>query len=292
MDTLATESLFGGISEVRLPSCEFDFGGGVSISPAEAHLMRPYLMTYRRPESSFPAIMSSKGSFGFDIVGEICIPASFDTDEWFDQPNSVWWLAALIRLRATPMLRVPVLSNASFATIALNKGQSFWPVEVEAERRRLVLDPDAPSEVKDDDLVWVRNHWRSGGRLMRETREFNVLFQAFDQTSFSRDPLLALLLMWSALEGMFSPARTELRFRIAANIATFLEPPGEGRALLQKSCAKLYDARSAAAHGRPEAATEPLVATYALLRRVLIKILESNEVPSPAAMEEALLYGR
>jgi len=55
---------------------------------------------------------------------------------------------------------------------------------------------------------------------MRQKREFNILFQAFDQSAHARDPLLALLLMWSSLESMFSPARTELRFRVSRTETT------------------------------------------------------------------------
>jgi hypothetical protein len=195
-----TESnLYAGIAEVLVPEGTFQFGEGVTLAPAHAHLMRPFLMTFRRPDSSFPGMMSASGSFGFDVVAEFFFPKEFQRNPWFDRLNSVWWLTALLRLRATPLFRVPVLSNASFSALALSSKQSFWPVELEAERTRLLLEPNAPDSVSTHDLIWVREHWLSAARLMHESREFNVLFQAFDQSSFARDPLLALLLMWSAL---------------------------------------------------------------------------------------------
>jgi hypothetical protein len=48
---------------------------------------------------------------------------------------------------------------------------------------------------------------------------------------------------------MFSPARSLLKLRVSALIASYLEPPGASRQLLQQHVARLYDARSVAAHG-------------------------------------------
>jgi hypothetical protein len=284
--------IYAGIAHVKVPCETFDFGGGVTVSAAGAHLMRPFLITHRAPESSFPAIMNASGSFGFDIVAQIHISESFSAVAWLDLPKTVWWFAALLRMKATPRLRVPVVSNVSFSAIASTCNQQFWPIEPEAERTWLILDPAASGIIPIESLAWVRDHWRSAGLLMRSSREFNVLFEAFDQSAQARDPMLALLLMWSALETMFSPARSELRFRVSTNIACYLEPPGEARASLQRSCAKLYDTRSAAAHGRPELAHQPLFDTYALLKRIIMRIIESDHVPNPSELEEALFHGR
>lgn len=284
------KNLYGGISEVSFPPHQFDFGEGVVISPTKAHLMRPFLMTFERPETSFPAMQNASGSFGFDIVAEIKIPAEFNLPDWFDRPNTIWWLAALIRLRTTSQLRIPVLSSESFSN-ALNVKSSFWPVEPESENSRLLLDPISKGSISDDDLNWVRRHWITGGRLMRTSHEFNLAFQAFDQSTFTRDPTLALLLLWSALEPLFSPAKAELRFRISANIATFLEHAGSKRAALQKEIAKLYDARSAAAHGGSQQALKPLTETYTLMRRILLRMVDGNRVPTIAEIEASLFGG-
>jgi hypothetical protein len=280
--------LYGGISDVIVPSAMFEFGYGVTLAPTKAHFMRPCLMTFERPEASFPAWQSASGSFGFDLVAELCVPAKVNVPQWFDKANTVWWLAALLRLRATSRLRIPVLSNVSFSRALRSSSHSFWPVDSESGRTRLMLDPTAGNRILEGDLEWIRMHWIEAGQLMHISPAFNFAFQALDQSSFSREPALVLVLLWSALETLFSPARSELRFRVSANIATFLEPPGPGRANLQRTAAKLYDARSAAVHGQPEQAEEPLIATYTLLKRVLLKIVDNNHVPSIAEIETAL----
>ncbi|MBE0531583.1 MAG: hypothetical protein IH626_12200 [Rhodospirillales bacterium] len=152
----------------------------------------------------------------------------------------------------------------------------------------MILQPDARKSVLRQDLLWIREHWIEASHLMHISPEFNLALQAFDQSSFERDPMLALLLLWGALEALFSPARAELRFRVSVYLATFLEPPGPARALLQRDVARLYDARSAVAHGHKDKVETPLIDTYELLKRVLLKIIEQNEVPTIDDIEAAL----
>src|SRR5262249_37758564 len=104
------------------------------------------------------------------------------------------------------------------------------------------------------------------------------------------DPRLALVSLWGALETLFFVGKGELRFRISSLIAAFLEEPGEARHKLQKRIAKLYDARSEAAHGArsPSGDTQDLLETYSLMKRVLVKILESNHVPTKEELEGSL----
>jgi hypothetical protein len=56
----------------------------------------------------------------------------------------------------------------------------------------------------------------------------------------------------------------------------------------QKRIASLYDKRSAAAHGKPKHAAEDLVATFTILREVLIKFIEEGHVPTKQECEERL----
>jgi hypothetical protein len=84
---------------------------------------------------------------------------------------------------------------------------------------------------------------------------------------------------------LFDGTRRELRYRVSATIASFLEPAGLARISLQKEVAKLYDSRSAAAHGRHDKAVDSVRRTYVLLRRVLVKMIEDNHVPTKAELE-------
>jgi hypothetical protein len=134
------------------------------------------------------------------------------------------------------------------------------------------------------------DHWTATHQLLNGNSEFALAVEAIDTGQFVQSTALALVSLWGALEALFSPSTSELKFRVSALIAAFLEPPGTGRATLQKEIAKLYDKRSAAAHGKPKHQPEDLLATFNLLRRVLIKMISSGKVPSKDDLE-GMLFG-
>ena len=97
-----------------------------------------------------------------------------------------------------------------------------------------------------------------------------------------------MLLVWAAIEGLFSPSRSELQFRISALIASYLEAPGSERRELYKQLAKLYGERSAAAHRRSSIDRNVLFESMQILRRIIIKMLSDSSVPSKDDLEGAL----
>jgi len=73
-------------------------------------------------------------------------------------------------------------------------------------------------------------------------------------------------------------------------IAAFLTPPGDARQERQKEIAKLYDKRSAAAHGKPKHSEQHLLDTFNLVREVLIKIIDRGSVPTADELDK-MLFG-
>ena len=282
--------LYGGLAGATLPVEEYDFGRGITISRTFAHLMAPFVMAFSPAERGKPhpaPWRSARGGLGFDVHAQIHVPKGFTPSEWFDRLNTVWWFVALLRFRASPFLLVPVVASGPFAKAKNDEEEiHFWPMEVEP--RMLVVEQKASHEIEVHDLDWIKGHWWDAGKLMHRHDEFNLLFQACAQCMFTRQPALALLSLWGALEGMFSPAKTELRFRVSTNIAAYLEPLGTARMELQKRVAKLYDARSQAAHGGSELPKEALRDSYALTKRVINKVIEANEVPNREKLDAAL----
>ncbi|MET0400480.1 MAG: hypothetical protein ABW277_27055 [Longimicrobiaceae bacterium] len=220
---------------------------------------------------------------------QLHIPTEFKRNEWFDRLNTIWWIAALVRLRTSPATVIPVISDRPFDAIP-ERWQEANLLSIEVSPRRILPDDSKRLTLTEDDLLWIREHWLAGGALMYKHREFSTSFQAFDYAASSGSVALALISLWGALEELFSPAKQELRFRVSSSIAAFLEPPGEGRWSLHKSILKLYDARSKVAHGTGGKELEPFRETYHLMRRVLTKILEDNHVPSRVEVEK-MLFG-
>ncbi len=284
--------LYAGLSEAHLSVDQYDIGKGIVLSRTFAHLMAPFLMAFAQPEpgSPHPGPWSPvKGGMGFDIYIQLYIPEDLVIDNWFDRINTIWWIVALIRLRASPIVFVPVISNEPYASIPSLKEQAhIWPIEIYPQKLMPVKSPK--TSIDENDLAWIRDNWLQGGMLMNKNSDFNTAFQAFDNVFKSQKPSVALMTLWGALEQLFSPAKQELRFRVSATIASYLEPPGPKRLALHKRIVELYDARSKVAHGTEDEGMEPLFETYALMNQVLLKIIKEGHVPTKAQLEE-LLFG-
>ena len=286
---MAKDIIYGGLAGPDLPVPEFDFGRGITISTTYAHLMASFLMAFSpaKPGKSHPAPWRpAKGGFGFDVVAELKLAEGFGENGWFDRLNTIWWFVALLRFVATPNIRVLAIANRPFREGSDAIDIEITPVEVEP--KQLLIQRQDITELTLAHLEWVKEVWYRAGKLMGDSPEFNTLFQAADQSLFARTPSLALLSLWGALEAVFSPARTELRFRVSSNIAAFLEEPGAARLELQKKTAKLYDARSATAHGSKSTQPEDLLETFLLTKRVIAQIIETDNVPSKEKLEQRL----
>lgn len=286
------EQVYAGLAGRPLEVESFDLGEGITISKAYTHIMAPLMAAFAPaiPGKGHPTPWKAvSGGFGFDILCEIHIPTSVALRYNPDPYATLWCIVALIRLRNGVGITIPAMTTLPFAEVNVaGNDVEIWPLEFEP--RILAVQDDAPDRITELDLAWVRNHWPSTCTLASKYNEFNLALQALDQCVFLRHAPLALLSVWAALESLFSGGRDELRYRISAGMASFLEPPGLGRLSLQKEIAKLYDSRSDAAHGRIEEAHEPLKKTYALARRALTKVIEDKHVPTRAELD-AKLFG-
>ncbi|HCW89250.1 MAG TPA: hypothetical protein DHU56_04225 [Marinobacter sp.] len=167
------------------------------------------------------------------------------------------------------------------------KNQTLHPFEVQGRSFPIaVCDNTAGSEA----LEWVCNHWETTKKLVDSSSEFALASVSIDQGQFIQNTALTLVSLWGALEALFSPSSAELRFRVSALIASFLEPPGTDRKERQKKIAKLYDERSKAAHGRPKHSQQHLLDTFNLLREVLFKIIEQGSVLTSDQLD-SILFG-
>ncbi|MDB5792644.1 MAG: hypothetical protein JWQ80_2668 [Massilia sp.] len=289
MSTLFGGNLHAGLSGLDLQGPTFDLGCGLTLSKTYAHLMAPFMMAFKpAPNGSHhPAPWkAAQGGNSFDITAELCVPESID-DEFGSKIEVARTVLFLLRLGVNPATTLPVFSNHAFAALPEVKDNEtrLFPYEVQPRHFPLgVVGGTATPEA----VGWVSERWQVTHKLIRESAEFSLAVEAIDSGQFVRQSALALVSLWGALEALFSPSTAELKFRVSALIAAFLEPPGITRHALQKDIAKLYDKRSAAAHGKPKHNADDLLSTFSLLRRVLFEIIDRGEVPSKESLEAAL----
>jgi len=274
--------LYAGFADARLQVDDFHFGHGIALSRTFAHLSAPFLAGFLpRPPRDSPWQTEPRS---FDVVAQLHIPEASSPLRDLDRVNTVWWLAVLLRLRATPRLTMVGLSSEPFGGDPRSwRGAGFWPVE--AEPRRVELDPTAALEVRQEDLEWVRDHWLSGAELMADRAELRRAVRFFDKSCFAPGTPEALQAVWDSLAALFLPDPRDDGRHLAANLAVFLDVPVGERDPFQHSAGELLDARLASLEGATEGLEEPLGKTYALAKRALVRIFESGYVPTLREME-------
>lgn len=281
---------FGGVSGVQLVPESFDLGGGVTLRRTFAHLFSTNLMAFSPPGPRGVhggPWRAARGGFGFDVEVEICAPSSGPVDG-FDARETIWWIAALLRMIRAPYLSVPVISDHPFDAAKSVEELTLTPFET--ERRIFIAPDDSARELDDDTLFWMKENWIPAAELLMFSPKFATAFKAFDSATVVGRASASLLALWGALEQLFAPSPGELRFRVSALLASYLEQPGPGRLNLYKELLGLYNHRSTAAHtaqGTPDGA---LVATYVHLRNALMKMIHHRAVPTQSDLE-SLLFG-
>lgn len=289
MPTLFGGNLHAGLSGLELQEPSFDLGCELTLSKTYAHLMAPFMMAFKpAPKGSHhPAPWkAAQGGSSFDISAELCVPEAIEA-KFGSRIEVARTVLFLLRLGVNPATTLPVFSNHAFATLPEVKDNEtrLFPYEVQPRHFPLgVVGGIATAEA----VSWVSERWQITHKLIHESAEFSLAVEAIDSGQFVRQSALALVSLWGALEALFSPSTAELKFRVSALIAAFLEPSGTARHALQKDIAKLYDKRSAAAHGKPKHGADDLLATFNLLRRVLFEVIDRGEVPSKETLEGAL----
>jgi hypothetical protein len=289
MGTIFGDNLYAGLSGAELAVPQFDLGSGVRISKTYAHLMAPFLMAFQpAPKGGHhPAPWKpASGGFSFDGQAELFVPS--ELNEKYESTISVArTILFLLRVRINPAITLPVFSNYAFSALPqVGDGQTrLMPFEVQPRHFPLGIVGGTCTE---ESLRWVAERWKTTHRLSTSSAEFALAVDALDSGQFVQSTALALVSLWGALEALFSPSTSELKFRVSALIAAYLEPPGGARLQLQREVAKLYDKRSAAAHGKPKHTLEDLLATFQLLRRVLLAMIDADTVPTKANLEERL----
>jgi hypothetical protein len=284
------QDFYGGLSGVELEFDSFDLGHGITLSKTYAHLMSPLLMAFAPPTSRgiHPAPWSAaKGGFGYDIRVQIHVPASFNLSNWMDRTEVLWWITALIRIIQAPFAMLPVMSDIPFSEVP-NSGRTANLQPMETQRRIFSPGKDNSSAISAENLDWIRDTWFQGGELMKMNSKFNTAFRAFDSSAVQGKPSLSMISLWGGIEQLFSPSPGELRFRVSAMLASYLEQPGAERLQLYKKIIKLYNARSTAAHTANETDNHSLLATWVLMRNALVKILHNNYIPTREDLEEYL----
>ena len=280
--------LFGGVAGAVLGVDEFEICEGLVLRKTYAHVMSPYILAFRRPERSgqhHPAPWkSARGGVWLDVEIEIALQQGL-CPTGFDRLNTLWWTLALLRLSSGAPLRMPVVSDTSFAVVAESSHEPlFWPIETLPRQFRTV--PDPPQTIENEHLLWVREAFSPGVELMDDPA-FGRAFQTFDGAIWAHSTGGALVTIWAALETLIRPGQHQITKMLTSSLAALLEPPGAERDRLLGRLKSLYEARGGSAHASRPPETQQLLSSFEIGRRSFVSCIDMRVVPNAEDLHEA-----
>lgn len=290
MHSLDDADLYAGLTDFDLAS-SVDLGDGLALIPTHAKFLTPLTLVNTLPPSPDPlkpkpAYWQSAGKER-TITAQLLVPrqAAKSFDERFELAR---FIVLVLRLWSDPGIGLDVVASHKFeelCDLSETSRPAIFPVET--WRRYYSLGIVDPASVTSS-LSWVKDNWKTAYQLYSSSAEFRLAADSLDAGQFIPNHALTLVSLWASLEALFSPSASELKFRVSALIAAYLEPPGTERLELQKQVASLYDIRSAAAHGKPRHESKHLLKSFELVRKVLIRMISEKSVPSKEVLERRL----
>lgn len=286
--------IYAGLSRVRYEGEPFDLGYGIQIKSTFAHLFSAPMMAFARPSkgTSHPAPWRAAqgGGFAHDIEVELSLPSDESYPHGLSARRIAELLASLLRLEHMA-LTVPVISNLSFSEAATADGTPV--LEPFETGTRIVSFADAEREmITKSQLQWLKETWPKAAAMVSESAAFDAALSAADNCTVEGRIASSLLLAWGALEGLFAIGSTsEVRYRVASNIACFNKPFGAERLDLFRETKKLYDARSKVAHSAKDADLGELLRSFVILRNSIVRILAVGQVPTLESLEQLKFGG-
>lgn len=251
---------------------------GLELRETYVHVMAHFIAAFRRPErpnAPHPAPWKAAGGgIWFDALIEVSMAPGCPSPAPLDRLNTLWWVVALLRLRSGHSLRMPVISDVSFASIPTHPVEpQFWTIELSSNDT--LRTPSGTPTIDEADLTWVREHLTTGASLLAQPH-FSRAIQTLDSARWAHSAGSSLIVVWAALETLFRPGRLDVTKRLAKCIAAFIEQPGPERDRLYQRVVSLYGARGGAAHDSASPEHEQLLESAALARRCFTRVVEKG----------------
>lgn len=290
MKIFDNSKIYLGISGVKISFDELILLQGVTARRVYAHFMSPHMVALESPthEKLAPSPWKTvRGSSDKIVHWELEVDLTQKPEE-VEAYDYVKTMVSLLRLGLSPQLHCFLISSVSFESKAeFNDSDpevSLW------ETNRVLVFKGANDELSQSTFGWISENLERCMALIYKHYELKLAVSSLDEVNFQQSLPMSLVLLWGALEAIFTKDKAELRFRVSVMVASYLEPDdGDKAYLLYKKVAKLYNERSKAAHGDNSVKQETLLQTYEILYRSVEKMFEQNSVPTKESLERSLL---
>lgn len=276
------EGLCFALSGLAIEGGSFEFEGVAKLRPVIRPPGEIELANALKDKSLLSAVARHMPAVSY----ELAVLKSVSNDPQ-DLMNLGWWITSAMRCRSLTDVLVPVVSSVSWDGIAAIEANTcdVWLLEdVPAARRfgDLIVASQA-------DLKWVHDHLTSWIDLL-ERPAFRLAVDSLTTHHQQANLRMTAAALWAGFEALFS-INSELRFRLSALVASYLEPRGTSRVTLYKRIKTLYDYRSKAVHGAATSESllqSHIVETRGILSRLLCRMVEAKLLPSTEQFEDYL----
>lgn len=282
-----------GLVGIDVGDTEFVYPRGIRLRRTYVHIMRPSILAFAPAEEGKahppPWRTTQDGDSSITATAELFVPCT--AAETFEKRIAIaHTISFLLKLWASPQTEIIIASNIAFSEMRFAEDEEAQILEIPVRHGQFRLVA-AGTESVERHIESSTENFESTQHLLEESAEFRLMASAFLAGQSHQETSLTMVSLWGALEAIFSPDRGELRFRVSALIAAFLYPPGQERWDRQREISKLYDKRSAAAHGKPNHTGEDLYLTFELVRQVLLQFIGQKRVPTREELE-GRLFGK
>ncbi len=251
-------------------TCEIESAADSSLTPGYDTLNRAWLVA---------ALISLRG-FG----GHLCVAhASYS-----------WRLIAGHQERTRDIFEAQLREEGPEAAVRRSR-RELPPLEaglLDHSIRTLVERDRRTGTFSAEDAAWVRGHFGAFNSLAAGSNAFRFALEAAVDWRIQRDQRAAIARLWAGIEAIFG-IKAELVFRLSLLAASLLEDRGAEREKRYRAVKRLYDQRSKAVHGSellPEALSDTMNESYALLRSLLLMIIDRGSALTEGDLDRALTH--
>lgn len=281
---IETDRLYGGLSGVALPDAVFDLGFGLTMRQTYSKLMLPYILAFARPAKPTAPSPGPWASVGEkSLVMTIELELDGEGGLGFDRMNTLWFVVALLRLKVSLPIKMPILSDRPLQRIPDDTERAnIFPVEVQLQQLRTA----PPSEPSLADFEWLRDNLFAAAELMKDP-VFNRSFQTLDGGVHSQNAGAGIVIAWAAIETLIRPGNTKITERVCRALAAYLHGPGPERDRAFTHIERCYAARGGAAHAGTPPEAEQFHTAFRLARSALLRSIQRRERPDIEVLLEA-----
>lgn len=274
-------TLFGGLDAVDLAGQSYELFDGLNIAPTYAHCFSHWMAAFIRPPNDrapHPAPWHALrgGGIQFDIEAELQLRVGKSIGG-LDRLRSLELCVALIRLLSGSTVRMPMVSDTSFASLSTAgaDGNVFA-----AEGSPL----GGRAKVRFD------NHFADGVRAcllptaeLLRTPAFKRAFELYDAVNWLPTPAAQITGIWTAIETAMRPGKRDIGRNLARSLGNLIGVDRSERDRIFHRALALYNERGSAVHDSQQPEGRAIRESQLLARSMFIRLISAGHLPSQTA---------